>query len=342
MKKTGTVFIHILCWSLIILYRNGAYLLENQLIFTRICFDLSMTIVQIAEFYFCFLFVFPRYMKRKTIPMFILGVFLAIVLFAGLRYLIEEVIYLALFNFHNYTSDTTIWHYFVDNIYYGTSYIVFAGAAWGVKNAIETEKSNSRLKDEAKKAELAFLKSQINPHFLYNSLNYIYAMAMPVSDKLANAVLRLSALMRYTLNDNAGGMVKLVNEIEYLESYIELFRMRFEPGFYVTFTKEGVEESQHIAALLLIPFLENAFKHGIVNDPATPVRLYLKVIDDQLFFEISNQISHSQKDHSSGIGLVNIQRRLDLIYPDNHHLTMDNRNDQYKVTLTIPVSRSRN
>lgn len=338
MKRTGAVFIHILCWTLILLYRYGGYLLKDNLTFTAASFDISMIVVQIVEFYFCYLLIFPKFMKRKTIPLFILGILSALVLFAGLRYLIEEVIYLALFNFHNYSSDTPIWSYFMDNVYFGTSYIVFAGAAWGVGNAFETEKSNTRLKDEAKKAELAFLKSQINPHFLYNSLNYIYSLAMPVSDKMANAVLRLSALMRYTLNDNAEGKVKLVDEIDYLESYIELFKMRFEPNFYVEFIKDGVNESQCIAALILIPFLENAFKHGIVNDPAHPVRLYLKVHEKQLYFEVSNKISHMQKDHSSGIGLVNTHRRLDLIYPNDHELTMHNNNNEYKITLTIPIS----
>ncbi|PTT00150.1 hypothetical protein DBR11_10690 [Pedobacter sp. HMWF019] len=338
MKKTRIVFIHMLCWILILLYRYGAYLLNNNFTFSRAAFDVSMAIVQISQFYFCYLWVFPRFLKRKTIPMLLVGIILAIILFVALRYLTEEVIYLKLFNFHNYDSDTTAIHYFLDNSYYSISYIVLAGAAWGITNAFRTEKNNSLLKEEAKKAELAFLKSQINPHFLYNTLNYVYSLAIPVSDKLANAVLRLSALMRYTLNDNPDGKVKLLAELEYLESYIELFRMRFEPDFYVEFSTSKIEESQKIAALILIPFVENAFKHGVVNNAAHPVRIHIRVEQQMLTLEVSNLISHAQKDHSSGIGLVNIQRRLDLIYPEAYQLSINQKEQIYRTTLTIPVS----
>jgi two-component system LytT family sensor kinase len=334
MKKIRVILIHIFCWTLLILYGYGKYLLQKSFSFYDIAFGLSIIIVQMIEFYICYLWVFPRFMKPNKTLQLIAALLLAFTAFVCSRYLIEEVIYLHFFGFHNYTSDTTILQYAKDNIYWGAFYIVVAGAAWGIVNAFKTEKNNALLRDEARRAELAFLKSQINPHFLYNTLNYIYSLALPVSAQLSEAVLKLSDLMRYTLTDSPDGKVKLSKEITYLESYIALFRMRFEPTFYVQFEQEGVQE-QKIASLILIPFVENAIKHGIVTDPQNPIKITLKMIGWHLEFIVTNLINRDQKDQSSGIGLVNIRRRLELIYPDQHELTILKNENLYTTTLIV-------
>ncbi|WP_316736227.1 sensor histidine kinase [Pedobacter aquatilis] len=333
MKQTKVILIHIICWLLILAYQYSGYLVESAS-FGSIALGISMTVIQIIEFYICYLWVYPSYLKKGKIPQLVLGIVFTLAVFIALRYLIEEVLYLQWFGFHNYSNNTTTISYITDNIYYGTSYLVIPAAVYAVQQNFKAEIANRKLKDEVVKSELAFLKSQINPHFLYNTLNYVYSLAIPVSDKLANAVLRLSDLMRYTLNESPDGKVSLNKEVDYLESYIELFRMRFEPKFYVDFKAEGVEE-QKIAALMLIPFLENAFKHGTVNDEKHPVRVRLKVQQKRLSFEVSNKISHAQKDHSSGVGLANIHRRLDLIYPEKHDLLIANNGNTYKTTLII-------
>ena len=333
MKNTKVIFIHLLCWVLILTYQYSGYLIESAS-FVSIALGVSMTIIQIVEFYICYLWVYPKYLKKGKIPQLVLGVIFALGVFIALRFLIEEILYLKWFNFHNYSDQTTTISYIIDNIYYGISYITISAAVYSVQQNFKTEIANRKLKDEVVKSELAFLKSQINPHFLYNTLNYVYSLAIPISDKLANAILRLSDLMRYTLNESPDGGVSLVKEVEYLESYIELFKMRFEPNFFVDFNAEGIVE-QKVAALVLIPFVENAFKHGVLNDEKHPVRIKLKVNGKRLSFEVSNKISHAQKDHSSGVGLVNIHRRLDLIYPDQHELLISNNGNTYKTTLII-------
>ncbi|WP_316803956.1 sensor histidine kinase [Pedobacter nototheniae] len=333
MKKTRIVLIHIICWVLVLGYFYGSDII-NGVPFKQAIFSYSMNFTQIAEFYICFLWVYPKFLKRGKSLQLIGGILLAICIFIAMRYLIEEVLFLKWFNRHNYSDDTPIWYYITDNIYFSLAFIVVPAAIYGAKLSFETERTNLKLKDEVVKSELAFLKSQINPHFLYNTLNYVYSLAIPVSDKLANAVLRLSDLMRYTLTESPDGQVRLDKEVDYLESYIELFKMRFEPKFFVEFNTEGVSD-QKVAALVLIPFVENAFKHGIVNDQAQPVRINLKVQNKRLSFEVSNKISHAQKDHSSGVGLVNIHRRLDLIYPEKHELLISNNGNTYKTTLII-------
>ncbi|WP_316832898.1 sensor histidine kinase [Pedobacter aquatilis] len=333
MKKTKTVFIHLICWIALLTYFYGGALIRG-VTFKQAAFDISMNFIQIVEFYICYLWLYPSFLKREKAFQLIIGALFVIALFIGMRYLIEQILFLHWFGIKNYPDETLNMRYVSDNIYYSISFLVIPAAIYGAQQSFKAEQANRKLKEEVVKAELAFLKSQINPHFLYNTLNYVYSLAIPVSDKLANAVLRLSDLMRYTLNESPDGMVNLEKEIEYLESFIELFKMRFEPNFYVDFTADGVLD-QKIAALVLIPFVENAFKHGVVNDDTHPVRIRLKVQQKRLSFEVSNKISHAQKDHSSGVGLVNVHRRLDLIYPDRHELLISNNGNTYKTTLIL-------
>jgi len=337
MKTIRIVLIHIICWTVILGYLYGGYLLK-EVSFSAAALEISINIIQIVEFYICFLWVFPNYLKRDKIIQLIAGLIVAMVAFIALRYLIEEVLYLHLFGIHNYSLDTTIFKYALNNIYYGTSFIVIAAAVYGVQNAIRSEQANRELKEEVVKAELSFLKSQINPHFLYNTLNYVYSLAIPVSDEMANAVLSLSDLMRYTLSDGADGKVKLIREVAYIKKYIELFKMRFDPHFYVQFNEQGMDENHEVTPLLLIPFVENAFKHGVVNDIHYPIKISLLIENNTLTFSVSNKINDGTKDYSNGIGLTNIKRRLQLIYPKQHQLTILNDDLNYQSILTINLS----
>lgn len=333
MKRYRIVLYHFLCWTAFLGYLYGGYLLK-KVQFGDAALEFSITFVQMVEFYICFLWVYPKYLKRGKIMQLIAGLTIAMGSFIFLRYLFEEILYPKWFGFGNYFNVSTF-YYITNNIYYGTSFIVVSAAIYGVQYTFKSEQTNQKLKDEALKAELAFLKSQINPHFLYNTLNYIYSLAIPVSDQLANAVIRLSELMRYTLTDGVNGKVQLIKEFAYIESYIDLFRMRFEPFFYVDFYVEGITKHHEITPLILIPFVENAFKHGVINDSKQAVSINLKVMGNRLSFEVTNKINHAQKDYSSGIGLVNIHRRLDLIYPNEHEILISNNGLIYKTTLII-------
>jgi len=333
MKTIKIISIHIVCWVLVLGYFYGGAIIKG-ITLRQSAFNISMNFIQLIEFYICYLWIYPKYLKKNKLPQIIGGILFTIAVFISLRYLIEEILYRKWFGFHNYDDGVTAWNYISDNIYWSLAFIVVPAAVYGIEQSFKSEQVNRKLKEEVVKAELSFLKSQINPHFLYNTLNYVYSLAIPVSDQLANAVLRLSDLMRYTLNDSPDGKVGLDKEVEYLESYVALFRMRFEPNFYVDFIADGIAD-QKIASLILIPFVENAFKHGVVNDAAQPVRIRLKVQQKRLSFEVSNKISHAQKDHSSGVGMVNIHRRLDLIYPDKHELLISNNGNTYKSTLIL-------
>jgi len=296
-------------------------------------YNYTILLPKLIEFYVCYLWVFPRFLYKSNLKL-AGGILLAIGSFIALRYLLEEVAIWYLFGKHNYFG-YTFSSYTLDNVYWGTSAVILSAAIYSGFAAVYKEQENKSLREEMIQAELAFLKTQINPHFLYNTLNYIYSLAYPVSEKLGDAVIKLSQLMRYMLTESAGGDVDLQKEVDYIENYISIYQLRFEDTFFVDFKTEGDIAGKRVAALLLVPFVENAFKHGVVNDADRPVRIRLKVVGNRLMFTVSNQISRAQKDHSTGVGLPNIRRRMELIYPGKHELLIADNGQTYKATLNI-------
>lgn len=334
MKKKE-IYYHIIGWTLYLLYIVIGYLIYH-LPFMKQIWTYSITFVKLIEFYILYLYVFPSFLNKGKIPQLIGGILLAMASFITIRFLLEEVAFDYFFHFHNYFGYTAL-SYTLDNLYFGSSAIVLSLAVYSSFHSLKIAHENKSLREAKTQAELAFLKSQINPHFLYNTLNYIYSLAYPVSDKLADAVIKLSQMMRYMLTESTStdGTVNLQKEVDYIENYISIYQLRFEQGFYVNFNTEGNITGQRVAPLLLIPFVENAFKHGEVNDPARPIRIKLKVTGNRLDFSVSNKINRSQKDHSTGIGLVNIRRRLELIYPNKSELLISNNGQTYKATIVI-------
>jgi two-component system LytT family sensor kinase len=330
------LYYHIIGWSVYLLYSIAGEFFEATRSGMPI-FNYSFIFVKIIEFYVCYLWVFPRFLNKGKIPQLIGGIAVGMLSFIASRYLVEEVIYPIIFHKHNYSDDVTILQYVTDNLYYGSSAIILSAAVYLGFDSLRKSEENKSLREEKIQAELAFLKTQINPHFLYNTLNYIYSLAYPVSEELANAVVKLSQLMRYMLTDSADGTVDLQKEVDYIENYISIYQLRFEDAFFVDFDTTDNLAGKRIASLILVPFVENAFKHGIVNDPAQPIEIDLKITSNQLTFTVNNQINHLEKDASTGIGLPNIRRRLELIYPGKHELLITNDDESYAVTLRIDL-----
>jgi two-component system LytT family sensor kinase len=314
--------------------------LDRQLLL-QFTFELSL----MSLFYYCFLFVFPRGLRRGGWPVLVAGLLGAPLVFAGSRYLLQEVLLPLLFGFRNYYPGTPLLGYLVDNLYYLPPTVGLAAAGVVVRDAFVREQARESqllrqvLEQEKTQAELAFLRTQINPHFLYNTLNYLYATAYPVSEPLAEAILRLSDLMRYMLLDSPDGQVTLTKEVEYLDNYLAIYRLRFEEQFFVNFRQAGLPVGgQRVATLLLIPFVENALKHGVVNQAAHPVDIQLTLpAPDRLEFTVSNRISQHQKDATTGVGLPNIRRRLALLYPGRHTLAVHDDGQTYRTQLTLQL-----
>jgi LytS/YehU family sensor histidine kinase len=199
------------------------------------------------------------------------------------------------------------------------------------------EKQKQEMEKEKLASELSFLKSQVNPHFLFNTLNGIYSLANRKSDKTPGAIVKLSDLMRYMLYESGKEDVLLDKEIEYIKNYIELQKLRLPAGANVSFTVSGETAGRKIRPMLLIPFFENAFKHGVDADGAD-IEAELVVLDKELNLRVVNRISKSQrKDESSGIGLSNIKKQLEYLYPFAHSLTIEEKDGFFKVDLGLKL-----
>lgn len=329
-----------MAWALYLVYcLVGIYLEQPRHPEAIMWLQLSFVVCMVVEFYYCYLFVYPLFLNRERILFLVVAWAGAPVLFIICRYLLEETLYPLVLGFSNYGKGTTFQYFMVDNLYYAMPALVLSLVVWSVQVTFRKEKENKLLRAEKIQAELAFLKTQINPHFLYNTLNYLYAQAYPISEKLAEAILKLSEMMRYMLHESPDGQVELQKELDYLRSFIDIFRLRFEDRFFVNFTVEGEVGGQRVASLLLIPFVENAFKHGIADDPANPIQISLKVTQQNLSFEVINHIHKAQKDQTTGIGLQNIRRRLELLYPNQHELTVQNNGLVHQTKLKLQMGK---
>ena len=206
----------------------------------------------------------------------------------------------------------------------------------------QQERQRQELQNQTIESELRFLKTQINPHFLFNTLNSLYALSLKKSDNAPEVVLQLSEMMRYMLYECNEPQVLLSKEVGYIENYLSLEKIRLQKNITVKFDVEGNTNDVFIAPLLLIPFIENSFKHGIANQIGEGyVYIKLRAKENQLLFQIANSRTSLQAipsltgKKSGGIGLVNVKRRLDLLYPNKNTLNIDESPQMYLVELVL-------
>lgn len=189
-------------------------------------------------------------------------------------------------------------------------------------------------------AELSYLKSQVNPHFLFNTLNTIYALSLEKSDKTAAAITRLSSMMRYVLLEAGKGKVPLEHELTYLSDYIALQQARFNGAMQVDYSVTGSPEQLTIVPVLLIPFIENAFKHGVNPEVPALIRIHLDIQPHELHLLVSNQkVANRLSDaYPGGLGIRNTRERLDIFYPSRHRLVIGDKDSLFTVDLTLQLT----
>ncbi len=202
----------------------------------------------------------------------------------------------------------------------------------------ENEIKKKEIENQKSKAELHFLRNQLSPHFLFNSLNSIYSLSTKKSDDAPEAIITLSELMRYMLYQTDNDQVPLKDELDYIQNYLKLQKLRLANHENVTFNVKGSVTNQKIRPLLLISLIENAFKYGTDFQGNTEVKIKIKVTDDELEFSCSNIIGNqSRNNENSGIGLQNTRSRLQLLYPGKHEFRMEERNNRFIVELRLDL-----
>lgn len=201
----------------------------------------------------------------------------------------------------------------------------------------KTEQTRKETENEKLNTELSFLKSQVNPHFFFNTLNNIYSLAVVRSEMTAPTVMKLSAIMRYILTETQRDLVPLYNEVEFIHNFIDLQKVRLTDKVILNFLTEGDIETLLIAPLLFIPFVENAFKYGVSTKESSNINIEIKTEENKILFTVVNYIVPSENNlmENTGIGINNVKRRLELMYPGKHTLTTTQKDNYYSVHLEI-------
>ncbi|MFK7772688.1 MAG: sensor histidine kinase, partial [Saprospiraceae bacterium] len=221
------------------------------------------------------------------------------------------------------------------NIY---SFVGIAGAIKLIRNRQQQKEVEQQLVKEKLESELHFLRAQINPHFFFNTLNNIYGLARKNSEHTAEVVMRLSKLMRFILYECTSEKIPIFQEIKVLEDYIELEKIRYDNRLVVNFTKKIDDLNQSIAPLLLLPFVENSFKHGASEmrfKTQIDIEIYLE--NNQLEFSIFNKRDADINKNEKGLGLQNVKRQLELLYPNLHQLNIEQTESSFQVNLKIDL-----
>jgi sensor histidine kinase YesM len=335
-KKIPKTLSHIIIWAIVL---SLPYLLNNHHgsehhnnANDRGFFYLNFftNFLWIGPFYLNAWFLTPQLLYNKRYALYAT----ALILLFGIILLIHGILFVYVFQlpyFNIVPSAFFLLPAFLLMIAIGTAFRV-------VSDKMKADALAHLKQEENLKTELSFLRSQINPHFIFNILNNLVALERMKSDELGPTILKLSALMQYMLYETDEENVPLGKEVEYLQSYIDLQCQRFGQKVKIRTALETSDESYTIEPMLLIPFVENAFKHGVglIDQPEINIHLYTR--DKILYFTVRNKYregAEEVKDKTSGIGLSNVKRRLNLLYGAQHTLMIARHQDWFTVLLQI-------
>lgn len=347
MKKYK-IGLHILVWLLVFLndflpeylnngfrsYAKSEMSIGTLIKYFLVCFGYLIT--HIVCFYTTVLLIGPYFVNKKWWKA-LATLFLLLIFIPLYRYFIEFHLFLPYLGFDNYFGKIPdrVWYIKNSIIYIFSGSFLYAIIYFVVNEWYNNNRKQKELEKENIKSELAFLKSQINPHFLFNTLNDIYALTYRQSPKAPDALLKLSELLRYMLKESDEQFGELQKEIDYLKNVIDLFQIGQKGMAFVNFDVDGSIDNHRIAPLILINFVENAFKHGVVDNSDQPITIKIAINSTGMRFYMHNQKNSDLKDKTGGIGLMNVKRRLALLYPNQHMLKIEDQTTTFTIDLTI-------
>lgn len=278
----------------------------------------------------------PELFLKKRIFYYIISAFALIIICGEVLNIIDSFEY-----FDEFYTDPNHEHHKKGGIGFLVYTVFFVLASviklYGVWNKNEIDKQE--IENQKNVSELTALKNQINPHFLFNSLNSICSLAVKKSEETPEAIIMLSDMMRYMLYQSNDDFVLLQKEIEYLDNYVNLQKLRLASTERVSFSVEGKVKTQKIPPLLLIAFVENAFKYGVDSSGVSTVNILIKVEDNNFAFVCKNVIGKRSYDNEcSGIGLENTKKRLKLLYHNKHELSIKENGAMYTVDLRLTLN----
>lgn len=333
---TSKVVSHSLFWGLFLFTLIS---LENSS--RGFLFTFSVELVNVLFYatvvYFNLTYLIPRYLSEKQFIFYCLFLLVTVLVITPIKMV-------TLYFLFSYFPDAQARIVDEQYVFFVSAFMIAGGSTIFkiVSDWVKYQRDRKELQTQTMQSELRFLKSQINPHFLFNTLNNLYALTLKKSDKAPEIVIKLSEMMRYMLYECNEKKVLLSKEVHYIRNYLDLERLRQGKNVEITFEVTGKVQNQKIAPLMFIPFLENSFKHGLNNTISQGfVHIHLD-IDQQhirLFIENSKAETLPLQTHrrSGGIGLVNVRRRLNILYPNQHELIISDSPKTYSVNLNIDL-----
>lgn len=287
----------------------------------------------LGVFYTCYLWLVPNYLAKKKILTF------AILLFALLN-LAPLIAYFSLEILHDISLGTPIhlfyrWHMHFSGLFVVTVASIFGIAFRSIFGWYEEMQNKAILEQEKLRNELLLLKAQINPHFLFNTLNSIDFLIYSNQHKASESLIKLSSLLRYVIYDTVNDLVTLQQEIEQMQAYIDLQQLRYGDINSVSYKITGNTSGKMIAPMLFMPFIENAFKHTDEVGIKKGLTIHFHIDESCLEFTCKNHISTKEINHNGGFGLENVTKRLEMQYPNNYSLSINQTEQIYTVSLKL-------
>lgn len=340
LKKIGQVILHALFWCAVLFFYTHFFGVNSNDFNYVLAFSLFLMPITIATTYVSIYKLIPDYLISKryfkfglySLYTFIISAYLIVIsVFFGL-------IYLSDFEQSDMAPISKSLLFVAIAVYL---VVIIISALKLLKLNIRHAKTTKRLETKIletqlklKEQELNYLKMQIHPHFLFNTLNTLYGFALKKADETPDMILKLSNLLDYLLYQVDKPFVLLSNEIDHINDYIALEKMRFNDTLNINFITRNTSEDIKIAPMLLIPFIENSFKHGTLNEGILNINIMLHCENNSVFFQIENT-SKLQEYSPNGIGLENIKKRLDLLYKDHYELDITNAENLFSVNLKL-------
>lgn len=340
---------HLIFWASVVLYAVLSSSMQYYSGYVQIIeFHSMMILIQVIVAYVSIYLLMPRFLMNKQVVLFIFFLLLLLyVLYALYNLWIIHYYDVKYYEFYNSIGKNRslkpFWVRFVDVPVVLSKFIKFVTPAVMLQMVISFSDRQQvlRLSEQKKEAELSALKNQLNPHFLFNTLNNLYALAIEKSDKTPEVIERLSEMLDYMLYRCNETFVLASKEIALIENYLALEKIRYGKRVEIAFDHH-ISEGACIGPLILLTFIENAFKHGVSQAlKDAKVRISMKEQHGQLVFSVFNTVPPSAKAISSpkqeALGLKNVRQQLELLYPGKHVLRIEENSDSYSITLTVPV-----
>ena len=341
-QRNRVVFLHLSFWCVYLsffVYQISSFRREDVGILEIMFHAVFNLIFHMIAAYMNYFFFLPRFLEKKNVGRYLLEFLIPFTILMIVR------VHLQRYMVDGYTHEVKYFYrnaFIVQTVAITLFIVIFVAMLRFAKDWFEFEARKKEIENEKLTAELTFLKAQINPHFLFNTLNNLYYLAYSKSENTTEVIAKLSQMMRYMIYESNHTRVLLSREIEYMQNYISLERLRLNNQIPIKFEVDGKVEDVWITPLIFITFLENAFKHGVTNNnPGAWVNVSIRLENKTCIYRVENsKITNAQIDNGgkSGIGLQNVKRRLELSYPGQYHLEVDDKSDRYSVELNLTLT----